>query len=58
MAPSTEAMLLDGSVGLVWAPQGHLQRVLQFTFKKGKIATVDIIAEAGRLRELQLAVLK
>ncbi|HKU26466.1 MAG TPA: sigma-70 family RNA polymerase sigma factor [Candidatus Sulfotelmatobacter sp.] len=58
MATSTEPMLLDGSVGLVWAPQGHLQRALQFTFKEGRIATVDIIAEAAHLRKLQLAVLR
>jgi RNA polymerase sigma-70 factor (ECF subfamily) len=58
MARSTEAMLLDGSVGLVWAPQGHLQRALRFTIKEGKVATVDIIADPARLRELQLALLK
>lgn len=58
MARSTEAMLLDGSVGLVWAPQGHLQRALRFTIKEGKVAAVDIIADPARLRVLQLAVLK
>lgn len=26
-----EPMLVDGVVGLVWAPQGQLSRVLQFT---------------------------
>jgi RNA polymerase sigma-70 factor (ECF subfamily) len=50
-------MLLDGSVGLVWAPRRHLQRALRFTFKKGKIVTVDILADPARLQQLDLAVL-
>ena len=58
LAQSVELMLLDNSVGLMWAPQGHLQRVLQFTFRQGRIATVNIIAEAAQLRKLQLAILR
>ena len=58
LAQSVEPLLLDGSVGVVWAPEGHLQRALRFTFKEDRIATVDIIADSPRLSELQLAVLK
>ncbi len=49
--------LVNGSVGLVWAPRGRLQRVLTFGMRKGKIAEVDIIADRTRLDQLDLAVL-
>jgi RNA polymerase sigma factor (sigma-70 family) len=50
--------LVDGSVGAVLAPQGHLSRVLRFTFRNGKIAEVDIIGDVVRLGELDLGVLE
>ena len=50
-------MLVDGAVALVLVPRGQLARVLQFTIRDGKIATVDIVAEPARLRELDVAVL-
>ena len=51
------AMLVNGEVGLVWAPHGHLLRRLRFSIADEKIATVDVIAEQTRLNELELAVL-
>jgi len=52
-----QPMLVDREVGLVWAPHGRLFRVLRFSVVGGKIATVDIVADSARLRELDLAVL-
>jgi RNA polymerase sigma factor (sigma-70 family) len=52
-----EPALIDGTVGLVWAPHGKLQRVLRFTFARDRIVQVEIIADQGRLRELDLEVL-
>jgi RNA polymerase sigma factor (sigma-70 family) len=49
--------LIDGRVGLVWAPAGRLSRVLRFAFKGGKITKVDIIADPASLGSLDLAVL-
>jgi RNA polymerase sigma factor (sigma-70 family) len=49
--------LVNGSVGLVWAPRGRLLRVLTFTLKQGKIAQVEIIADRARLNQVELAVL-
>ena len=57
-APFTRAMLVNGSVGLVWAPAGRLLRAVTFGFANGKIATVDVVADPKRLRELDLAVLQ
>lgn len=56
VARSLQPALVDGSVGLVWAPQGRLMRALTFTLKGGRIAEAEIIADPARLRELDLAV--
>ena len=55
--PFVQLMLVDGNVGLVWAPGGKLHRALRFHFANGKIAEVDIIAVPAHLDELDLAVL-
>lgn len=58
LARSVQPMLVDGAVGLVWAPRGRLSRVLRFTIARGKIVQVDVIADPGSLRQLDLAVFK
>ena len=55
---SAPPMLVDGAVGLVWAPGGRLSRVLRFTITRGKIVQVEIVADPARLRDLDLAVIK
>ena len=45
LAGDIRPMLVNGEVGLVWAPRGHLLRVLRFSIADGKIAKVDVIAE-------------
>src|SRR5215469_270977 len=57
MVRFAQAGLVDGSVGIVFAPDGKLSRVLRFTIANGKIFHADIIGEPARLRELELAVL-
>jgi RNA polymerase sigma factor (sigma-70 family) len=57
VAQSGWMMLVDGTVGLVWAPQGKLQRVLKFAFENGKIARTEVIADPEHLRKLDLAIL-
>ena len=52
-----EPALVDGTVGLVFAPHGKLQRVVRFTFAQDKIAQVEIIADPARLRGLELNVM-
>ena len=48
--------LINGKVGIVFAPRGRLSRVLMFSFDGDRIATVDIVADPVRLRELELGV--
>jgi RNA polymerase sigma factor (sigma-70 family) len=52
-----EPMIIDGAVGLVWAPGGRLSRALRFNIASGKIVHVEIIADPERLNGLDLNVL-
>ncbi|TDE47918.1 sigma-70 family RNA polymerase sigma factor [Nonomuraea mesophila] len=56
-AQFTGPALLDGAVGLVMAPHGHLRVALTFTIADGLITAIDVIAEPDRLGQLHLAVL-
>ena len=50
--------LVDGSVGIIWAPAGRLQVVLNLTVSPAsKITGIDVIADPDRLRRLRLALL-
>ena len=49
--------LIDGSVGLIFAPRGKLSRAVTFTFANDKITRVEAIGDPARLRELDIAVL-
>jgi len=49
--------LINGSVGLVFAPGGKLSRALSFTFANGKIVRAEIITDRNRLQQLNLSVL-
>jgi len=49
--------LADGELGIILAPHGHLQRVLKFAIANGKIAQVEIIADAARLAQIEIGVL-
>jgi RNA polymerase sigma factor (sigma-70 family) len=57
LAGAVQPMLVNGEVGLVWAPGGHVFRLLRFSFADGKITTADVIADPERLSEFDLAVL-
>lgn len=49
--------LVNGAAGIVVAPRGRLLLVLGLTITDGKIVAIDMIAEPGRLRGLDLAML-
>jgi RNA polymerase sigma-70 factor (ECF subfamily) len=49
--------VINGSVGLVFAPNGKLSRALTFTFAKDRIVEVEIIADREQLQNLDLAIL-
>lgn len=47
--------LIDGSVGLLLAPNGKLARALRFTFAEGRIARVEVIVDPAHLAALEIA---
>lgn len=57
-ARAARAVLINGAVGLVIAPRGHLFRVLRFHFAEGKIAEIDVIGDQTQLASLDLALLE
>jgi RNA polymerase sigma factor (sigma-70 family) len=57
-AGHSQLALVNGSVGIIWAPAGRLQVVLALTVsREHRITAIDVIADPGRLRGLRLAVL-
>jgi RNA polymerase sigma-70 factor (ECF subfamily) len=57
-AADSQLALVNGDVGVLFAPAGRLQVVLAFTVSPGcKITSIDVIADPDRLRRLRLALL-
>ncbi|AZM46924.1 RNA polymerase subunit sigma-70 [Streptomyces sp. WAC 06738] len=55
-AQFTGPALIDGGVGLVMAPLGRMRLLLRFTVADGLITEIDVIADADRLRGVELGV--
>ncbi|HXS64726.1 MAG TPA: sigma-70 family RNA polymerase sigma factor [Streptosporangiaceae bacterium] len=54
-AGESELALVDGTVGVLFAPGGELQVVLGFTINSDRrIAAIDVVADPDRLRRLRL----
>src|SRR6185369_15611969 len=49
LAQLVRPALVDGSIGLVMAPQGRVVRALTFKVVDGKIAEIDVIGNPQRL---------
>jgi RNA polymerase sigma-70 factor, ECF subfamily len=57
-AGHSQLALVDGAVGIVFAPAGRLQVVLLLTVTEARrITAIDVIADPDRLRRLRLAML-
>ena len=52
-----EPALINGSVGVLFAPGGTLSRALTFNFTDATITRVEVIGDPARLRDLDIAVL-
>lgn len=50
-------VLVNGMVGLVVAPRGHLVLLLHLTIKHGKIVEIEAVADPTHLRQAHLAIL-
>ena len=56
-ARAARPALVDGLVGLTWAPGGRPRVVFDFTTENGRIVAIDLIADPARLGELELELL-
>jgi len=57
-AEESRLALVDGSVGIVFAPAGHLRVVVALTVSEARrITAIDVIADPDRLLRLRLALL-
>lgn len=56
-ASGAQPALINGNLGLVWAPGGQPRVVFGFTMAGQKIVTIDLIADPERIRQLEIAVL-
>jgi RNA polymerase sigma-70 factor (ECF subfamily) len=56
-ARAARPALINGAVGLVVAPQGHLIRALCFTVEHGKIARVEVLGAPADLAKIEVSLL-
>jgi RNA polymerase sigma factor (sigma-70 family) len=56
-ARAAQPAIVNGAVGLVWAPHGQPRVAFGFTILRGKIAGIDLVADPERLRQLDLVLL-
>jgi RNA polymerase sigma factor (sigma-70 family) len=56
-AQVAQPALVDGAVGLVWAPGGQPRVVFDFTIAGGKVVAIEMVADSERLGQLDLVVL-
>ncbi len=55
-ARAAQTALIDGAAGAVWAPGGTVRVVFGFTISDRKIVAIDILADAVRLRHLDIQI--
>jgi RNA polymerase sigma factor (sigma-70 family) len=56
-AEHSQLVLVNGGIGILFAPAGQLQVVLALTISGNRIVGIDVIADPHRLRRLELALL-
>ncbi|UKY53472.1 sigma-70 family RNA polymerase sigma factor [Streptomyces inhibens] len=56
-AKAAQPALIDGFAGLVWAPGGKPRVVFGFTIRHGKVVAIELLADAGRIDQLDLELL-
>jgi RNA polymerase sigma-70 factor (ECF subfamily) len=56
-ARAAQPALVDGLIGLAWAPGGRPRVVLDFAIEDGRIVAIDLVADPTHLGELELELL-
>jgi RNA polymerase sigma-70 factor (ECF subfamily) len=57
-ARAVRPALVNGAAGAVWLQHGQPRMVFGFTISGGKIAAIDMLADPGRIGQLDLVVLR
>jgi RNA polymerase sigma factor (sigma-70 family) len=57
-ARAVRPALVNGAAGAVWLQRGQPRMVFGFTISGGKIAAIDMLADPGHIRRLDLVVLR
>jgi hypothetical protein len=58
LARAAVPALIDGAVGLVWAPGGRPRVAFAFTLREDKVVAIDLVADPERLGRLNLVILE
>lgn len=54
-ARGAQLALVDGAIGVLVAPQGHVLLILSLTIAHGKITGIEAVGEPARLRHVRIA---
>jgi RNA polymerase sigma-70 factor (ECF subfamily) len=57
-AQAAQPALIDGGAGLAWAPGGRARVVFAMTISDGKVAAIDMVADAGTIEAMELVLLE
>jgi RNA polymerase sigma-70 factor (ECF subfamily) len=52
-----DVVLINGTIGIVTAPEGTPVSAMSITVREGKIVAIDLLADPERLRQLDLTTL-
>jgi RNA polymerase sigma-70 factor (ECF subfamily) len=56
-AQAAQPALVDGAVGVAWAPGGQPRAVYHLVISAGRIVAIEVIADPARVRELDVVLL-
>jgi RNA polymerase sigma factor (sigma-70 family) len=57
-AQGAKRALVDGALGLAWAPGGQPRAVFSFTVADGRIVGIDLIADPDRIQQLDVVLVE
>ncbi|MET0865734.1 MAG: RNA polymerase sigma factor SigJ [Nakamurella sp.] len=55
LSPFVRPALINGTAGAVVVPRGDVVSIMAFVVRNGKVVSIDVLADPGRLRRLDLA---
>lgn len=53
---AVQVALIDGAIGVIYAPKGRVVSALRYTFERGTITQVDVFSDPATLQNLDISV--